>query len=140
MREAGQVIAIHQGFAEIKMSMKGGCASCHANGMCHISGTGVRTLTLPLRGFNVEVGDYVEIETPARSLLSASFIIFILPLLVSGLAYFIISANTANQEFALLGFFGCFLLALLLIMFLDRFFGRRAFFEPKITGKSNHVG
>lgn len=132
MKETGQIISIHEGFAEIKMNAKGSCPSCSASGMCHVSGTANRQIRLPLNGLSVSNGDFVEIETPARSLLSAAFLIFIFPLLFSALAYYMTIRWTQSQEWALLGFFGCFIISEILVMLLDRWFGRRAFFEPKI--------
>ncbi|MFC1569722.1 SoxR reducing system RseC family protein [bacterium] len=135
MQEAGQIVEIHEGFAEVKMNAKGSCPSCSVNGMCHVSGTANRQIRLPLNGLRVDVGDYVMIETPARSLLSAAFLIFILPLLLSGLAYFLTLRWTQSQSWALIGFFGFFIIAELFIMILDRLFGRSTFFEPKIIGR-----
>lgn len=135
MKETGQIVEIHEGFAEIKLNAKGACPSCSANQICHVSGTANRQIRLPLNGLGVEVGDSVEIDTPARSLISAAFLIFIFPLLLSGLAYFLVFHWIQSQNWALLGFFGCFIIAELLIMLVDRVFGRRPFFEPKILGK-----
>ncbi|MBN2104087.1 SoxR reducing system RseC family protein [bacterium] len=135
MRESGQIIEIREGFALVCLNTTASCASCAASGMCHISGTAKRQIRLPLNGLSVEVGDFVDIETPARSLLSAAFLIFIFPLLLSGTAYFVVFHHMQSQGWALVAFFVCFIIAELCIMVFDRLFGRSTFFEPKIIGK-----
>jgi len=71
-------------------------------------------------------------------MLSAAFILFIFPLLISGLAYVLIFHHTHSQGWALAGFFVFFAAAELCIMILDRLFGRSAYFEPKIIGKTTN--
>ena len=135
MREAGEIIKIQDGYAEIKMNPNNSCPSCSAKGICRIDGTQHRQIRLPLNGMNLRVGDRIEIETPARSLLTASFLVFILPLILSCLAYFIVYLLKHDQSWALIGFFACFAFSEVLIVLFDRWFGHSRFFQPKITGK-----
>ena len=97
------------------------------------TGTGTRELTLGLHGRGFKEGELVEIETPARSLMTAAFLVFILPLVLSMAAYFIVFRLTGDTGYGLLGFFGCFVLAEVLISRIDRWFGRGSFFEPRIV-------
>ncbi len=137
MRETGQIIDIHQGFAEIQMNAKGACPSCSAAGMCRVTGTADRKITLPVNGLKLKPGDYVDIDTPARSLLSAAFLIFILPLIISGLAYAIVSKNTDNQGMGLTAFFVFFAVSEFLVLIIDKWVGRSQYFEPKIIQKTD---
>lgn len=135
MKEVGEIVNIQDGYAEIRMNPNNSCPSCGAKGICKINGTQHRHIRLPLNKMKLRVGERVEIETPARSLLTASFIVFILPLILSGLAYFIVYLLKHEQGWALVSFFACFVFSELLLVLLDRWFGHRRFFQPKITGK-----
>ena len=135
MREAGEIVELHDGYAEIKMNAKDQCPSCGAKGLCRVSGTQSRQIRLPLNGLNLRTGDLVEIDTPARSLLTASFLVFILPLLLSSTAYFIVYILKHNQGWALIGFFGTFVFSEAFLILIDRWFGHSRFFQPKIMGK-----
>jgi positive regulator of sigma E activity len=135
MREAGQIVNVRDGYAEIRMNANNSCPSCSASGMCRINGTEHRLIRLPLHEMDFRAGDRIEIETPARSLLTASFLVFILPLILSGLAYFIVYLLKHNQGWALIGFFACFVLSEIFLVFLDRWFGHSRFFQPHIVYK-----
>jgi positive regulator of sigma E activity len=103
------------------------------NTYCHSSGPGIRELKLKLPGSHYHTGDRIEIEIPARSVLTASFLVFILPLLLSIGTYFIVMSFTDKTGYGLLGFFGCFILAEFLVAGIDRIFGRGRYFEPRIN-------
>jgi positive regulator of sigma E activity len=136
MREAGEIVNVRDGYAEIRMNANNSCPSCGARGMCRINGTQHRLIRLPLNEMKYRAGDRVEIETPARSLLTASFLVFILPLILSSLAYFIVYLLKHDQSWALVGFFACFVLSEALLVFLDRWFGHSHFFQPHIIDKT----
>jgi positive regulator of sigma E activity len=133
LKELGKIIRVEDDRAVIHMDARGGCKSCGMNAYCHATGTGRRELRLGLGGKEYAAGDIVEIETPARSLLTAAFLVFILPLILSITMYFIVFSITGSTGYGLLGFFGCFVLAEFLITWIDKAFGRRRFFEPRIV-------
>ncbi|MFH1941837.1 MAG: SoxR reducing system RseC family protein [bacterium] len=133
MKELGVVVRIEKDKGVIQLQSKGGCKSCGMNAYCHSTGTGTRELKLFLEGNKIVTGDVVEIETPARSLLTAAFLVFIFPLILSITAYFIVYSMTDRTELGLAGFFVCFILSEILVAWLDRSFGRGRFFEPRIV-------
>lgn len=133
MRELGKLVRIEEGKAVIEMESKGGCKSCGMNNYCRATGTGNRELKLGMEGQGYYPGDIVEIETPARSVVTAAFLVFILPVILSIVAYFIVNKLTGHNGYSLLGFFGCFILSEFLIAGIDRTIGRRRFFEPRIV-------
>jgi positive regulator of sigma E activity len=135
MRETGKVIEIHEGFAEIRMNASDCCSSCQSGSMCRIIGTADRQILLPLNGLDAKPGDLVDIDTPARSLLSAAFVIFIFPILIAGLISFLAFRLTHSNHSATMAFFGGFLAAEFLIFLLDRFLGKTSFFAPRIIRK-----
>ena len=139
MIETGKVVRIEEGKGVIQLESKGGCKSCGMNAICHSTGTSTRELKLELGGEKIIPGDIVEIETPARSVLTAAFLVFILPLLLSMAAYFIVYSSTGSTGLGLAGFFGCFILSEFIIAWIDKSFGRGRFFEPRIVHRLERV-
>jgi positive regulator of sigma E activity len=132
MIEVGTLLRIEKNMAVIRMEARGGCRSCAINTYCRQSGTGIRELKLPMPKSRLNPGDLVEIDTPARSLVTAAFLVFIFPLILSISAYGIIMTWSKNHGLAMAGFFGVFVLAELLVVVIDRRFGRGKFFQPQI--------
>lgn len=139
MRELGEIVRIDNNRGIVKLNPKGGCPSCGLNGFCHATGTGDRELSLPLHGKTFQPGDFVEIDTSSRSLLTAAFTVFILPLILSVGGYSLVWKITASQNLSVLAFFVTFGVAEGVVMILDRIIGRRRFFEPQIVRKVDHV-
>lgn len=133
MRELGTIVRIEEGKGIIHLDSRGGCKSCAMNMHCHVTGTGKRELRLGLGGRDYSAGDVVEIETPARSVVTAAFLVFILPLMLSIATYFLVYSMTASTGQGLAGFFGCFVLSEVLVAWIDKVFGRGRFFEPRIV-------
>lgn len=133
MKELGKIIRIEGDKGIVQLESRGGCKSCGMNAYCHSTGADKRELKLDLGGRVYVPGDAVEIETPARSLLTAAFLVFILPLLLSMTAYLIVHALTGSTGLGLVGFFGCFILSEFLISWIDKTLGQGRFFEPRIV-------
>lgn len=137
MREVGCVASVQGEVAVIRLGVRGGCGHCGMKDLCRSTSDGTRELTLKINGMNVCEGDSVEIETPARSVLLAAFLVFILPLILSITAYFIVERMTEQSDVGLIVFFIAFIAAEGLIAFVDRLFGRGKCFEPRIVGHVN---
>jgi len=133
MKEFGEIVRIEGRKGIVQLESKGGCKSCGMNAYCRSTGESTRELKLELEGREYEPGDVVEIETAARSLLTAAFLVFILPLLLSTAAYFIVYALTKSTGLGLISFFGCFIVSEFLISWIDKSFGRGRFFQPRIV-------
>jgi len=135
MRETGFITEINGDKARVQLDFKGGCKGCSMNGVCKADGTGKRQLELSTGNISLQIGDNVEIETSPRSLLTAAFLIFILPLIFSFGAYFLVFHFTASRGLGLLGFFASFGLALLLVSIIDKTAGNGKYFQPVIIKK-----
>lgn len=133
MKELGKIVRIEEGRGVVQLEARGGCKSCGMSAYCHATGTGTRELRLTLGEKDYSSGDIVEIETQARGLVTAAFLVFILPLFLSVAAYFIVYSLTGSTGYGMIGFFTCFGLSELLIAWIDRMFGRKRFFEPRIV-------
>lgn len=133
MKEKGTVIRIEEKECVVEVDPQGECNHCSMNSCCRGIGTGKRELTLKRGNLEMHPGDVVEIETSTRGFLTAAFLIFIFPLILSMTAYLIIDAQTENSGLATAGFFVCFVTSEIIIGQLDRLFGRKKIFEPRIV-------
>lgn len=110
MREKGRVVEVNGGNITIAIGKEsacgGNCASC---GGC---GQKVRTAKA-INSVNAKIGDVVEIELCERKILSAAFIVYILPLLLFLPGYYLPRIFTENNVictiaafvFMIIGFF-----------------------------------
>ena len=135
MKETGTIVRVDKSQAIVTLDIHGGCKSCGLHAICTSTGGGKRELSLDSSQHLLKPGDKVEIETPARSLLTAAFLIFILPLIISAAAYMIIWNLTGRNGPALAGFLGGFIATEGVVALIDRIFGHRSFFKPKILKK-----
>ena len=135
MRETGQITEIMGESVLVSLDTSAGCAKCDLNHCCQSTGTGKRQIKIHTENNEYKLGDFVEIETGARSMLLAAFLVFILPVTLAFIAYSIIFNLTHSQSFSLIGFFAAFILAELLVVMIDRIWGRKKFFEPVIVKK-----
>ena len=135
MKEIGQIIKLENDGVIVTFNPSSGCAGCGLNHCCQTAGSGKREIKIHIKDHHFIQGDRVEIETPARSMLTAAFLVFILPIVISFLSYAIIENITANQIYGLIGFFISFILTELIIGIFDRLWGKNKFFEPQILRK-----
>ena len=135
MRETGCITEIKSDKVLVQLDFKGGCGNCSLNGVCKSDGTGKRELLLSAGRQDLKPGDLVEIETAPRSLLTAAFLVFIFPLILSFGAYLLMFQFTGSRGWGLAGFFICFAAALLFVSLIDKITRRGKFFEPQIVSK-----
>jgi len=135
MREVGRIVSINDNDAVVRIQASDGCKSCQMGSCCHVAGPGNREVNLPLGDLQCAVGEWVEIDTSARSVLTAAVLVFILPLVLSTAAYLIVQSVFQKPNIAVASFFGCFVLSEALVALIDHLFGRRRFFRPRIHSK-----
>lgn len=132
MREVGEIIRLDHGKYLVRLNPHGGCDKCGLNGFCHATGTGSRELHLPAGGGDHKPGERVEIETAPGGVLTAAFLVFILPLVLSIVAYVVVSNRTSGEGYPIIAFLVTFILAEISIMGIDRVFGKKPVFQPRI--------
>jgi sigma-E factor negative regulatory protein RseC len=93
-REEGVVIRANAGTAWIKTTKTGACSECSAKGSCHTLGGGKEMEVKAINEAGAAIGDRVVVGFETSSLLKASFLIYIFPVL--GL----IVGAAVGQEFA----------------------------------------
>ena len=101
------------------------------------TGPGKRQIKIHTDIHGYKPGDFVEIETRARSMLVAAFLLFILPVVLAFTSYTIISQTTQSQSYSLIGFFTTFIFTEILVVIFDRIWGKKKFFEPTISKKES---
>jgi positive regulator of sigma E activity len=130
MIEQGRIVEIRDGKATIELLPQGGCRSCAMNNLCRTTGKGKRVLVLDVQDRKLKTGQSVDIETPARNVLAASFLVFIMPLIVATAGYAVVQSLFLRTDLAIAGFFGFFVLAELAVAVIDRWVARRSAFQP----------
>ncbi len=137
MREVGRIVGIDGNEAVVRIQASDGCKTCQLGSCCHAAGPGNREVRLPLGDLQCVLGEWVEIDTSARSVLTAAVLVFILPLILSTTAYLVVQTLFQKPNIAVAAFFGCFVFSEALVALIDRLFGRRRFFRPRIHRKVN---
>jgi len=135
MRETGKVIDVNDNIAVVELTPHGGCKSCAMNEVCRTTGSGTRRLNVTTGGISVSSGDTVQVETPAKSVITAAFLIFVFPLLISGTAYVLIEKFTDNSGLGIAGFFIFFALSELLLWAIDKIVRKKQFFHASIVNR-----
>ena len=133
MIEAGTIKSVEGHHVIVKLEVHGGCANCGMNQFCHSTGSGDREIRVLTGGIECRPGDIVEIETPARGLVSAAFLIFILPLLLAFGTYAIVYSQTNDTGWGVVGFLSCFVLSMGLVARANKLIRKALPVQPKIV-------
>ncbi|MCD6116477.1 SoxR reducing system RseC family protein [bacterium] len=133
MREKGKIITVNDNMAVVELTPHMGCKSCAMSEVCRTTGSGLRRLNVNTSGIRISSGDYVEVETPAKTVVTAAFLIFVLPLLISGAAYILIEKFTDNPGLGIAGFFLFFIISEFLLWAIDKIAKKIQFFRPSIV-------
>jgi len=135
LKETGKIVDIREGQFIIEVDEGDGCRTCELRHTCRSMGTGKRELKIRRDKYDYKPGDFIEIETSPRSLLTAAFLVFILPLLISIASSLTLYILTGRTGIAFIVFFVSFIVAEILVKAIDRMVGGSSFFEPKIVRK-----
>jgi len=138
VKEHARIISVNNDTITVEIEPHGGCKSCALNNVCKTTGTGKRRVTIPEVRGAYAVGDMVEVETPAHTVMTAAVLVFIVPLVIAGIAYAVIINLTGNNGLGIAGFFLFFALAELILWFFDRIVKKRQYFRPHIVNNTEH--
>lgn len=81
MVEIGKVVKVKKNKAYVQFDRKSACDSCH---MCATTKNGMKVQTVIENKLKVNVGDYVEVEMGDKFVLTAAFVVYIIPLILIG--------------------------------------------------------
>ncbi|MEW5914116.1 MAG: SoxR reducing system RseC family protein [Thermodesulfobacteriota bacterium] len=79
MQEEGLVVQTMGGLAQVQTIQQEACKSCGARGACHTLGGDKKRIVAALNQAQAQAGDRVLLSMSRKGVLSASFLVYILP-------------------------------------------------------------
>ncbi|RQD70589.1 MAG: sigma E positive regulator RseC/MucC [Tindallia sp. MSAO_Bac2] len=138
MKQCGQIIQVLNGTAKVKMQRHSSCAGCNA---CKMGSSDKPIELEALNRLNAREGDWVEVEMENQYVLTAAFMMYMIPLLflVAGvlIGHYALGFAGVGQYHELLTAVIAFLATALAYIILNRSEKKRAFKEkmlPSIAG------
>ncbi len=116
-----------------RSTMCEGCESRDCGGACSVGDLFSRGRTMRTRADNcigAKAGDLVEISTPTGTVLSHAFLVFILPLVLSVGAYYLVRALTGSGKAAIISMGAGLIVSLAVILIAELAAKRR---RPDVT-------
>lgn len=133
MRQRAKVIEIHGPYATVEVRRSTMCEGCEKSGGCggHCAITGIvgdsRPMTArALNPIGAKVGDAVEVESAERVVLGSAALVFLVPLAVCALFFFLGSRLFGSEGAGVLTAAAGFVLAFAGIGLFDRRLSKRA--------------
>ena len=128
MRQRAVVVKTEGKIAEIEVSRASMCDGCQKNGGCEhhcelsglIAGSGKTMKTTAQNKIGAEPGDTVEVETDSTKVLGYAALVFMMPIFVCAVFYFIADSVFTAEVPALIAAAAGFVLAFAGIYFFDR--------------------
>lgn len=115
MKAIAKVVDVKGVTATVVSKRSSACESCHNcenGGVCHaqlVFGNQVEEVVLDVKNtLNAKIGDIVELESSTNRTLFVSIIIFILPIIVSVISYFVADKVTDIEYISALSMIVCF--------------------------------
>lgn len=138
LKETGTVVRISGDITWVETVSRSTCAQCSAKSVCGqstlsrwASSANLLPMSTPLAG--VALGDQMEIAFPANALVSASLLVYLLPLLfllIGGALGFSIHPN---DLFATLGAISGFIFAVMIVQKVSRRWARDPRYSPTFS-------
>jgi len=135
--EQGVVIKISAGAAWVKTNKTGACKECSARASCHSSGGGEEVEVEVINEVGAKVGDRIVLSLETGSLLKATFLLYVFPILLL-IAGAVIGQETASyldlnpSGFAAAAGFSFFFAALLIVKIKANQLAKKNQYRPKI--------
>ena len=127
MRQRAVILEKKGKEAIIEVSRATMCDGCEKHGgcegHCEITGllsTGGKMKTRAQNGIGADIGDTVEVETASKKVLGYAALVFILPIVMCGVFYFVFGKIFGTQAYALIGAGAGFVLTFAGIAVFDR--------------------
>ena len=135
--EQGVVIKVNAGVAWVKTSKTGACKECSARGSCHSLGSAEEMEVEVLNEVGAKVGDRIVMSFETGSLLKATFLLYVFPILLLIIGAVIGQETASYLDFNPSGFaavtgFSFFFAALLIIKIKGNQLAKKNEYRPKI--------
>ncbi|MFO7615857.1 MAG: SoxR reducing system RseC family protein [Bacteroidales bacterium] len=96
----GIVIARTDRMVKVRFTAHSACAGCHVKGVCSVSNSEEKVVDVPNAGYDVAVGDQVEVLLELKQGFRAILLAYILPLMVFLVVLFTVYGVTSREEAA----------------------------------------
>ena len=123
MEAIGKVIEINGKYATVESQRNSACSSCHnceAKGACHaelIFGEQNQTVvSVADNTIGAKIGDTVEIEASTSKTLFVAFMIFVFPVAIAVLMYFLLSQFISNTTVLAVSLVASFVVAFIVLI------------------------
>ncbi len=118
MKNTGKVISTNGGFATISVVRRSACESCKQKAVCGTGAHGCEhVVSLAKNTVGAKPGDTVEIISDSSLILGISFCVFVLPIILSFVSYFVTRYFTDNNTVCYIVCATVFILSALIISF-----------------------
>ena len=129
MREQGVVVKIENGKATVKVEKKDECSKC---GMC-LFPKGASSIEFNAKNsVGANVGDTVVIETEKEGKLLGALLVFLVPLILIGVAVFINALFIKSEIWVVIIALGLIAIWFVVLSFIDKKIRKTASFSPEI--------
>ena len=105
MKAIGKVLSVNDSNAVVLSQRNSACSSCHnceCHGSCHaelVFGNQSENVTVCAKNIiKAKPGDIVELESSTLKTLLVSFIVFVMPLILTGVFYYILSLTNKISQ------------------------------------------
>ena len=96
----GIVIARTDRMVKVQFTAHSACAGCHVKGVCSVSNSEEKVVDVPNAGYDVSVGDKVEVLLELKQGFRAIMLAYLIPLMLFLTVLFTVYALTSREEAA----------------------------------------
>lgn len=133
MIQQGRVLSVEKDYAIVEIIRESACSSCHNKDSCGASvmagcAKKERVEVKALNSVNAEPGQLVELSSDSAKTLGIAFCVFVLPLILAMLGYYIAGIFLQSSAMRIVSAFG-----VLIVAFFGLFFG----FDRILKGRVN---
>ncbi|MBZ0266010.1 SoxR reducing system RseC family protein [bacterium] len=131
--ETAVVVEVDGDSARVHMNVMEGCSSCGSSGFCHPQEGGRPLISIDNR-IGAKMGDVIVLETNPGTRVSASLIVFGLPLLMTLLGVFVgAMMPNSGQDGMVAGSIAGLAFGMLLVRWINRIVKNQIRFKPRAT-------
>ncbi|MCK4981056.1 MAG: SoxR reducing system RseC family protein [Candidatus Delongbacteria bacterium] len=131
--DKGLVKKIDDKYAYIEMMLNSSCKSCSNKGVC-MTGDKPALLKIPNK-YGLIAGDRVEIELSSGIKLTSGFLLFIFPILIMIIGYYIGYTVDSSDGAGMIGSLFGLTVGVLLLMVINKIIAKNGIFLPKHVKK-----
>ena len=126
--DIARVSRVDRKYAYIFMKLNGGCGSCTSKAVCF---SGEKPIALKIKNdLGLKKDDLVEIELSSNTKMSAGFLLFMFPLIMLIIGYFLGSMIDEKEIYGISGAMTSFIISLVLLKIFNKYAEQNNVFKP----------